>query len=214
MNDYSKYKYLSNYDSWDELNKNIVFDNFIGIFNNILNYDLCDELIKKIHCPNQQYTIDSNIGPYRTDYVVTYLINQWSDPIIKSMKNLLSLCLYHYACKYPSITQNSIANTAAKLQWTKIGGGFHNWHHETDADSERIATWMIYLNDLSEDDGTTEFIYQHKKITPTKGTCVIWPAGYTHSHRGNPPYISDKYIATGWYIKVDSTNPRRELFSL
>ena len=27
---------------------------------------------------------------------------------------------------------------------------------------------------------------------------VIWPAGFTHCHRGNPPLDRDKYILTGW----------------
>ena len=45
-------------------------------------------------------------------------------------------------------------------------------------------------------------LYQQRKFTPEKGTVLIWPASYTHPHRGNPP-ISDKYIATGWY-QVDT----------
>ena len=48
------------------------------------------------------------------------------------------------------------------------------------------------------DGGETEFIYQQKRFKAEKGTVLIWPAGYTHMHRGNPP-LSNKYIATGWY---------------
>ena len=28
---------------------------------------------------------------------------------------------------------------------------------------------------------------------------VIWPAYFTHLHRGNPPISNEKWIVTGWY---------------
>jgi hypothetical protein len=55
---------------------------------------------------------------------------------------------------------------------------------------------MVYLNDVDEG-GETEFLYQQVKIKPKRGTVVIWPGGFTHLHRGNPP-LKNKYIATGW----------------
>ena len=33
---------------------------------------------------------------------------------------------------------------------------------------------------------------------PVKNQLLIWPAGYTHTHRGNPPISGAKYILTGW----------------
>lgn len=65
----------------------------------------------------------------------------------------------------------------------------------------RELTWMIYLNDMPDGDGETEFLYQRRRIKPTAGTVVIWPAGYTHVHKGNTVFSQDKYILTGWYIK-------------
>ena len=63
---------------------------------------------------------------------------------------------------------------------------------------------MIYLNDMPEGEAETEFLYQKKRVGPTRGTVVIWPAGMTHVHRGNPVYTQDKYILTGWYYKVSN----------
>ena len=57
---------------------------------------------------------------------------------------------------------------------------------------------MVYINDV-EEGGETEWLYQQLKIKPKRNTCVIWPGAFTHLHRGNPP-MSDKYIATGWYV--------------
>ncbi len=44
------------------------------------------------------------------------------------------------------------------------------------------------------------FTTKRRKISPKKGTMVIAPAGFTHSHRGNMPISNDKYIATSWVM--------------
>jgi hypothetical protein len=56
---------------------------------------------------------------------------------------------------------------------------------------------MLYLNDV-EDGGETEFLYQRMRVKPKQGTLLIWPAGFTHTHRGNPPLSNNKYVITGW----------------
>ena len=56
---------------------------------------------------------------------------------------------------------------------------------------------MFYLNDVQEG-GETEFYYQDLSIKPRKGTMVIAPAYFTHTHRGNVPISNDKYILTSW----------------
>ena len=61
----------------------------------------------------------------------------------------------------------------------------------------RIMAWMIYLNDV-EDGGETEFLYQSMRVKPKQGTLVLWPAHFTHMHRGNPPLSGEKYIMTSW----------------
>lgn len=88
---------------------------------------------------------------------------------------------------------------SAKIQKTEIGGGYHVWHCENQARSEcaRILNFILYLNDV-DDGGETELLYYHKRIKPKKGTLLLFPAGMTHTHRGNPPLSGIKYILTGW----------------
>lgn len=84
-------------------------------------------------------------------------------------------------------------------------GGYPHWHSEQFPQAghnealHRVVLYMFYLNDV-EDGGETEFFYQQRKFKPTKGTMVIAPAGFTHTHRGNMPKSSDKYIATSWIM--------------
>ena len=63
----------------------------------------------------------------------------------------------------------------------------------------RVLLWSIYLNDVDQD-GETEFFYQGRKIAPRAGTLLVAPAGFTHTHRGNTPRGSDKYLATSWIL--------------
>lgn len=96
-----------------------------------------------------------------------------------------------------------------KLQKTQAGdgSGYHVWHSEFSAGCfrDRFAAWILYLNDVDEG-GETEFLYQSTRVKPRKGDLVIWPAYFTHVHRGNPPLTGDKYVMTGWLEVFESIN--------
>ena len=86
-----------------------------------------------------------------------------------------------------------------KVQKTQPGQGYHVWHCEAGdvQTSRRVMAFILYLNDVDEG-GETEFLHQSRRIKAKAGTVVLWPAAYTHVHRGNPPLSGDKYILTGW----------------
>ncbi|MGS0726566.1 2OG-Fe(II) oxygenase [Shewanella sp. 0m-11] len=90
-------------------------------------------------------------------------------------------------------------------KYLQAKGGYPHWHSEQfpqvshNEALHRVVLYMFYLNDV-EEGGETEFYYQNKLIKPKKGTMVMAPAGFTHSHRGNIPKSHDKYIATSWIM--------------
>ncbi len=102
----------------------------------------------------------------------------------------------------PFIYRNGTINVQ---KYKKNRGGYPHWHSEIypqDASCEslhRNLLFMFYLNDIKEG-GETEFFYQKRKISPQKGTLVIAPAGFTHTHRGHVPKSDDKYIVTSWIM--------------
>jgi len=73
----------------------------------------------------------------------------------------------------------------------------HMEHGKDSFDSKRLLVWMINLNTI-RDGGQTEWPQQRFKIKPKAGTLTIWPAGWTHSHRGIISKTETKYIMTGW----------------
>jgi hypothetical protein len=116
----------------------------------------------------------------------------------------LQRCYDDYTGKYSVLKDNgNIRATHMKMQRTGPGGGYHIWHCEQgpNANANRVVTYMLYLNTIEPTDGAeTEFLYQQKRFSPTENTMVIWPAAYTHAHRGNPVLgTNHKYIVTGWF---------------
>ena len=115
-------------------------------------------------------------------------------------KNSKKSSCEEYASIFNAIQEIPLRSTRQKLQKTKKRGGYHAWHCEQASydTASRVLTWSIYLNDVAEG-GETEFLYQSKRIKARKGKICIFPAGFTHVHRGNPPLSGDKYILTGWW---------------
>jgi prolyl 4-hydroxylase len=83
----------------------------------------------------------------------------------------------------------------------KYGDGDHfgGLHSERTAlsNAHRVLVWMTYLNDVAAG-GETEFPHFDLKVRPTKGRTLIWPAEWTHAHRGCVVERGPKYIITGW----------------
>jgi len=116
----------------------------------------------------------------------------------------LQHCYDDYTNKYSVLRDNGkIRASIMKMQRTSPGGGYHVWHCEQgpEANANRVVVYMLYLNDIAPQDGAeTEFLYQRKRFSPTENTMLLWPAAYTHAHRGNPVLGSThKYIVTGWF---------------
>ena len=82
--------------------------------------------------------------------------------------------------------------------------GPYEWHYENASHqtAQRELVWTIYLNDMPDGEAETEFLYQKRRIKPEQGMMCIFPAGLTHVHRGNTVFTQDKYILTGWALKV------------
>ena len=48
------------------------------------------------------------------------------------------------------------------------------------------------------EDGGTEFFHQNLSTPAKRGLTLIWPAYWTHTHRGIVSRLKEKYIVTGW----------------
>ena len=86
-----------------------------------------------------------------------------------------------------------------QIQHYKPGEGYYEWHIDGAqlTGCERAMVYMTYLNDVTEGGGTM-FYHQDYTVKPVKGKTVIFPAAYTHVHKGEISQTQHKYIITGW----------------
>tara|TARA_B000000557_G_scaffold251233_1_gene238320 strand:- start:110 stop:745 length:636 start_codon:yes stop_codon:yes gene_type:complete len=167
---------------------------FIGVFPNAVEPDFCDYLCQYVDQASQ-------VAPRNFTHVKDKQIclDAFSPGEAKGLMEYVNGCLFYYINEFSYLTNFSYISALVLLQKTEPTQGYHMFHGENINwnVSDRTLAWMVYLNDV-EEGGETEWLYQQRKIKPTKGTVCIWPGSFTHLHRGNPP-MSEKYIATGWY---------------
>lgn len=185
--------------------------NFIGEFENALDSNSCKQIISYFEELDQleltsNRRVSENEKRHIKDDTTAFLLQPQiltlnkTNPILQNFLNNFWICYNMYVDDF-SILNDSEPHSikSVRLQKTLPGQGYHNWHYEssTTLTSNRVLAWMLYLNDVQEG-GETEFLYSGKRISPKEGQLLIWPAGFTHTHRGNPPLEETKYILTGW----------------
>ena len=185
-------------------------NNFIGSYQ--ADETLCDKMIDFFN-QHKEYTVlgkcyDDDKAKVDTD-------------IKESVDLLISAHHYYYPMsEYRKHLQDSVeqyvklydeANNYAKfniledynIQYYPLGGGFKRWHFEASSlkNIQRVLVFMTYLNDVP--DGGTMFKYLNITIPAKKGLTIIWPAGFTHTHKGQISNTKEKYIATGWWSLIN-----------
>lgn len=184
---------------------------FIYQANNVLSLDDCQNIIN---------IIDENINEATVEHVVNtdgslnrYFKSLNSDNFTNYNSKIEDILNHHFKIYCNTYIENKMANspelfvdgknlTLEKIKYQKFSPpGHFDWHHEQGSDKTslgRFLVWMIYLNTI-EETGSTDFYYQEKSVQPLAGTLLLWPAGITHKHRGNPNLDTDKYMCTGWF---------------
>lgn len=184
---------------------NSFVEDFIAEYVDALNADECQQLINHFEAvKNLNLTYRRGAMAHRKNDEAELLLENLTiaggEKIAQSFLKKFWEHYEEYASHYSVLRDVPLHGIMyLKLQKTRPGEGYHVWHFEDDnfAHANRILTWMVYLNDV-EEGGETEFLYLRKRIKPERGTLLIWPSGFPHTHRGNPPLSGDKYIMTGW----------------
>lgn len=189
---------------------------FVEVYPQVFNKDTCNAFIENFEALNDmkmtynRQETESTEKTIKNDKSFSTGEVVWIEEadvkgMYKDLVTTLNETLYKeaekYVDKYDIIKNNEqISIYVHKMQKTKVGGGYHVWHCEAGSrgTADRVLTYVIYLNDVDEG-GETEFLYQNLRQKPKAGDLVIFPAGFTHPHRGNPPISNDKYILTGWW---------------
>ena len=172
--------------------------NFIDIYK--VPKKLCDSLIS-YYKKNKEYKVigevETGVKKETKDSTDVYFYNQSKNKHILQFFSELSTCAIKYCKKY-KIADSIISSVRNHIQHYKPGGGYPVLHYERNkTNPKRMLVYMLYLNTVT-DQGGTEFPFQGITLSANKGNLILWPAEFTHPHRGIISPTQEKYIATGW----------------
>ena len=176
-------------------------DSFIGGW--YIDTKVCDELVsyfeENVH-RHHSGRVGSGVVEKDTK-TSTDMTLYHSDTLLDKYNEQLQFCLEAYMKHYPEVDGLAKFSTGVEdynIQRYEAGEGFFKWHAEVDSKErmKRCLVFMTYLNNVKK--GGTHFKYQNVTTQAKKGLTLIWPAQFTHMHKGQIA-SSRKYIITGWY---------------
>ena len=181
-------------------------DDCIAVYDEAFSSEDCKKLISMINeLENHNLLFDNATKKHQIDHKEVnlhhyYDLAAWSCVGEKFFK-LLNPFIEDYINTYSILDDSRFLFYDVKAKKIRPGGGFHKWHYESSTviSSTRTMVVQLYLNTINEG-GETEFLYVNKRIPAVEGRLVIFPTGYAHTHRGNPPIGQEKYILTSWGV--------------
>ncbi len=168
--------------------------------------DQCKEIISHInYFEKNSLMFYDKTSLHTTDNATINVAHDWDMDETASSKiaNLIlprfKPCVDEYLQAFSVLNNYKFLLYDVKIKKIPIGGGFHSWHFETGGiqNCHRTFVVQLYVNDDFEG-GETEFLYQNRREEAVAGDVLIFPAGFTHTHRGNPPIGGHKYLITSW----------------
>ena len=182
----------------------------IGIYDNALSLTECEELIGSFETYPKVEGKMFRKGMIIQDFSVKKCLEmrgplgqpKFSDNSSTSSIILKSLKLHigKYKKRYRGLDNIHYWRYDDKYTFQKYSNeddGYKVWHAEHGGfpeNSNRVLAWMFYLNNAK---CGTEFRH-YSTIKAKRGRLAIWPAAFTHVHRGVCPNKGLKYIVTGW----------------
>ena len=195
---------------------------FIHIKKQALSRNTCDTLInlfeqnKNLHMKGHTVGAKGAKTEWKKDTEISISPNfflkgsEWEVPLSNVMSSLSQETKF-YKNEFSFDTDLGVSGLEGLANWRIYpffnfqrylpGEAYYAWHCESSAPKpiflSRMLAWMVYLNDVP--DAGTEFKFQDFETDAEAGTIVIWPAYWTHMHRGIVSNTHNKYILTGWF---------------
>ena len=182
---------------------------FIEVYDDAVPSDMCKKVIdyfedKKVHHFRGRYMIgdDFFIDKSIKDSVDLSLDIEDECPPSTILGRVLDFYTDRYNHKYRStfgISRYAV-DREYNIQRYDPGQGYHGLHCESfGLGNPRVLAWTLYLNTVVDGGGTYYSEYD-KTVDAVEGRLCIFPAFWTHTHKGIVSNTETKYIATGWYI--------------
>jgi len=169
--------------------------NFMITQDDVLSQEDCNEIIS---------FFKNHTTPGEVDYLNYEFCDVERSPLMESIskKTIPVIQKYKEMYKEVTLTASTWNLNAMRFKHFKPGYAFDMWHSENSITKpNRILAIQIYL---SNHNCGTEF-YNGDYVQSKIGRVVIFPAYFTHTHRGQKcPDNKDRYILTGYYNYINA----------
>jgi len=187
--------------------------NFIYEVENFLDKRTCEDIIKRFEDDDRKIRGSTVSGVSSAIKVSTDLPiglenfnSEWGD-VNNKIINLIYTELDKY-CKYmfksgliaketPETALGQFMIGLPQIQKT-VKNGYYRWHN--DGDTNRLITYILYLNDVEDGIGGTTDFKCGKSIQPRAGKLIFFPATWNYVHRGKKLEKGEKYIMTSFIV--------------
>ena len=157
-----------------------------------------DDLFTKKECEHLLNTYNKNLILPEKNSHYNYLYKDIEVNTFPFLEKLVKItCLYRK--KYP---ESDLVAMPWKLNYLRFklfkkGKSFVNFHSVIFKNTfHRFLSIQIYLTNHK---CGTEFFRTHKTISSKIGRVCIFPAYFTHTHKGQPDIKKERAIITGYY---------------
>ena len=175
--------------------------------NFILGFQIDDDEVLngliEYHKNNEEYKFKSDDAGWNLKdkwSLDVHILSNSQNKFVKRYQEYLGKAADVYREKYKHFNSPLVIAEGFNIQYYPPNGGYRQWHCEREEhqSNQRALVFMTYLNDVPDGGGTEFAYYPEVKIKAKKGSTLIWPTDFTHTHRG---IISqhDKWITTGWF---------------
>ena len=184
-------------------------NNFVAVYQGDPSAMRCDDIIE--HSEERGWKRSQVLGPtregvlnlvFRDSHQQEYVANN-VPAVHKPMLGFASDCLDTYLTVFPwanNVPSFSVTESYQVLRYLD-GGAYHEVHsdfHPYGPCNRRHLTGVGFLNDVAEG-GELVFPQQNDAIRSLAGRFVIFPSGWTHSHKTLPPVGQSRYVFQMWW---------------
>jgi hypothetical protein len=169
-------------------------ENFILTVDNKFTNKDCELLIEMYNV----CTIENNLLNYNFKD-----INVNSFIYLNKFREIIEI--YKTIYKEIDMTASCWEINSLRFKLFKKGYSFSDWHSEHCLTyPNRVLSIQLYL---TEHNCGTEFYYNKKTILSKVGRVCMFPAYFSHTHRGQPDFNKDRMIITG-YVEFVKKGPK------
>lgn len=177
-------------------------NNLIISYNNLFNDNFCKEIIDYFNeNSNLHERRNANVTKKALTIVDTFLPLESPNPLIKKFSSIFYKDIMPDYLNKIKIRNNNLLslNPFHQIQKIEPTEGKHGFYCErcTGISSYLILGYTLFLNNIDEG-GELEFLFQHHRIKPKKGSICLFPVNTAYLQRDNTPLSNTRYTISGW----------------